>query len=41
MTQGDGERYFFARTLCTLSTCFAALLAAGAAQAAAVPVSAG
>lgn len=41
MTQADGPRDFFARTLCTLSTCFAALLTAGAVQAASVPVSAG
>lgn len=41
MTQGDGTRDFFARTLCTLSTCFAALLTAGTAQVAAAPVSTG
>lgn len=41
MTPGDGGRDFFARTLCTLSTCCAMLAAVGVAEAAAVPVSTG
>lgn len=41
MTQGDGTGDFFSRTLFVSSTCLAALLTAGGAQAAAVPVTTG